>query len=45
MKLVTDKEILQRFWGDDAKLDEKDKFLRNYILMEGWKDGKKKGSI
>ncbi|CDW72271.1 zz domain protein [Stylonychia lemnae] len=38
MNLVTDQELLQRFWGDDAKLDSKDKFLRNYILLEGWKD-------
>lgn len=41
MKLITDKELLQRFWGDDNKLGKADKFLRNYILLEGWKEGKK----
>lgn len=38
MKLVTDEDLLKRFWGDDKSLDSKDKFLRNYILLEGWKD-------
>lgn len=38
MKLVTDQDLMKRFWGDDKALDEKDKFLRNYILLEGWKD-------
>lgn len=38
MKLITDKDLMQRFYGDDKQLDEKDKFLRNYILLEGWKD-------
>ena len=37
-KLVTDEELLQRFWGNDRELDSTDKFLRNYILLEGWKD-------
>lgn len=38
MQLVTDVELMKRFWGDDNKLDQNDKFLRNYILLEGWKD-------
>lgn len=38
MKLVTDEDLLKRFWGNDKSLDSKDKFLRNYILLEGWKD-------
>ena len=38
MKLVTDKELLARFYGKEANLDEDEKFLRNYILNEGWKD-------
>ena len=43
MKLVTDVDLLKRFYGDNAQLDSADKFLRNYILLEGWKDkgGKK----
>lgn len=31
MPLVTDTELLKRFWGDDNKLDSHDKFLRNYM--------------
>jgi hypothetical protein len=31
MPLVTDTELLKRFWGDDNKLDTHDKFLRNYM--------------
>jgi protein KRI1 len=38
MALVTDTELLQRFYGKDEELDNTDKFLRNYILLEGWKD-------
>ena len=37
MKLVTDTELLSRFYGKDSELDEGEKFLRNYILHEGWK--------
>ncbi len=33
MALVTDTELLQRFWGDDKKLDNNDKFLRNYVSL------------
>ncbi len=44
MPLVTDKDVLQRFWGDDNELQGTDKFLRNYILLEGWKDKFKGGS-
>ena len=38
MKLVTDTELLSRFYGKESDLDEGEKFLRNYILNEGWKD-------
>lgn len=38
MRLVSDEDILKRFYGTDNKLDNTDKFLRNYILLEGWKD-------
>ena len=38
LNLITDKDLLQRFYGQDAKLDNSEKFLRNYILMEGWKE-------
>lgn len=29
-------EMLKRFWGDDQKLDETDKFLRRYIMTKGF---------
>lgn len=35
---MSDEDILKRFYGTDNKLDNTDKFLRNYILLEGWKD-------
>ena len=38
MNLVTDTELLARFYGNDKELDDGEKFLRNYILQEGWKD-------
>jgi protein KRI1 len=38
-KLVTDKELLARFYGQENELTQEDKFLRNYILNEGWKEG------
>ena len=41
MKLVTDTELLARFYSKDETLDESEKFLRNYILNEGWKSGAK----
>ena len=28
--------MLKRFWGDDAKLDDSDKFLRKYIMTKGF---------
>lgn len=28
-------EMLKRFWGNDSKLDETDKFLRKYIMTKG----------
>jgi protein KRI1 len=36
-RLVTDKELLARFYGEEKSLDKSDRFLRNYILQEGWK--------
>ena len=36
-RLVTDKELLSRFYGNEGDLDRTDKFLRNYILQEGWR--------
>lgn len=30
--------MLARFYGDDSAIDKSDKFLRQYILNEGWKD-------
>lgn len=38
MNLETDTDLLKRFYGDDTKLDQTDKFLRNYILLQCWKD-------
>lgn len=39
MKLVTDTELLSRFYGEhEEELDHNEKFLRNYILNEGWKE-------
>jgi len=29
-------DMLQRFWGDESKLDDADKFLRKYILTKGY---------
>lgn len=30
-------DLLEKFWGKDEELNSNDKFLRNYILAEGWK--------
>jgi len=40
MEMVTDTDLLARFYEDEGgnKLSSSDKFLRNYILNEGWKD-------
>ena len=39
MNLVTDTELLARFYGgNDNNLDHNEKFLRSYILNEGWKE-------
>ena len=38
LKLVTDTELLARFYGNEDELDHKEKFLRSYILNEGWKE-------
>lgn len=35
---MTDKELLARFYGQESELNAEDKFLRNYILNEGWKE-------
>jgi len=42
--LVTDTELLARFYGGDDKLDASERFLRNYILNEGWKDKSQMGA-
>ena len=31
-------DLLQQIWGDDKKLSKNERFLRNYILSEGWLD-------
>ena len=31
-------DLLQQIWGDDKKLSKDERFLRNYILSEGWLD-------
>lgn len=31
-------DILKRFWGDKEQLDDKDRFLRKFILTKGWID-------
>jgi protein KRI1 len=36
--MVTDTDLLKRFYGDESQLDSTDKFLRNYILLQCWKD-------
>jgi hypothetical protein len=38
LKMETDTDLLKRFYGDETKLDSTDKFLRNYILLQCWKD-------
>lgn len=38
MKLVTDTELLARFYGENDELDHNERFLKNYILNEGWKE-------
>lgn len=43
LKLETDTDLLKRFYGDESQLDQTDKFLRNYILLQCWKDKKKGG--
>jgi hypothetical protein len=37
--MVTDTELMSRFYNENgASLDKQDRFLKNYILNEGWKD-------
>jgi hypothetical protein len=36
--METDIDLLKRFYGDENQLDSTDKFLRNYILLQCWKD-------
>ena len=31
-------DLLEQIWGDDKKLSKNERFLRNYILSEGWLD-------
>ncbi len=45
MKLVTDTELLSRYYGEnEEELDPNERFLRSYILNEGWKEKASKGS-
>ena len=44
LKMETDTDLLKRFYGDETKLDSTDKFLRNYILLQCWKDNGTKTS-
>lgn len=37
LNLETDKDVLAKLYGEDSKLDKKDKFLREYILGQTWK--------
>jgi hypothetical protein len=40
MKMETDGEIMARFYNESGvKLSKNDKFLREYILNDGWKEG------
>ena len=40
--METDGEIMARFYNESGvKLSKNDKFLRSYILNEGWKDQNK----
>ena len=41
--METDTDLLKRFYGDEGQLDATDKFLRNYILLQCWKDRGDKG--
>ena len=45
MALTTDTDLLKRFYGNEKSLDSTDKFLRNYILLECWKDKKNKAQL
>ena len=40
IEMVKDTDLLARFYENEGenKLSGNDKFLRNYILNEGWKD-------
>lgn len=38
LNMETDIDLLKRFYGDENQLDSTDKFLRNYILLQCWKD-------
>ena len=31
-------DLLEQIWGDDKKMSKDERFLRNYILSEGWLD-------
>lgn len=34
-----DSELLHRYFHNDEELDDGEKFLRDYVLFEGWKEG------
>ena len=35
--LQSDKDVLNQLYGDTGDLDKTDRFLRDFILKEGWK--------
>jgi hypothetical protein len=37
IKLESDKDMLNQLYGGDQDLDKTDRFLRDFILKEGWK--------
>lgn len=37
MTLQSDKDVLNQLYGDTGDLDKTDRFLRDFILKEGWK--------
>lgn len=37
IKLESDKDVLNQLYGGDQDLDKTDRFLRDFILKEGWK--------
>jgi hypothetical protein len=40
LNLQTDQDVLAQMFGGKDNLDKTDKFLRDYVMNEGWKGGK-----